>query len=315
MSLVAIFTPTVVVLTAVVVGGSWLLLKRQRPVLTCDNDLPTSNIPDVSSVDATVSLHLVSRLSPQEKELMTEAFLSARSLRWVSMIDDDGDDVDRSEVQKALKRHQTICQYILNCDFAFAERYGYIIVARRMRDTTVNTTNDTEGIDEEDDTDSLFLGAICLIPPYQRHSMFMLHLVRSCLSMGKPPIYGMGQEIKARFFACGQNMTVYQQVKKECADVSHWYVATLAVIPSAQGKGIGRILNQVAVNIAATDTANIKAGAIYLCCHNGNVPFYEKLGYECKRRYTLTPKTRGSGKPVTCPYNAMVYGYQPKTHQ
>ena len=124
--------------------------------------------------------------------------------------------------------------------------------------------------------------------------------MRTVVSLGKPPASDMGKEVEARFSAFGVTLEEHHAIMKDCKP--HWYVPNLAVAESAQGKGVGRILNHVAIAMANGEP-------LYLDCHDDNVAFYSKMGYEVKKNFIIMPKTESS---ASFPFNGMTHGYQPK---
>lgn len=91
----------------------------------------------------------------------------------------------------------------------------------------------------------------------------------------------------------------------------HWHIVNLGVAKSSQGKGVGRNLIKAALSlIKEHDTkcgAALPRGA-YLECHDGNVPFYKKMGFSQERRFAMqeTPPVKMS-EPYH--FNSMVYHF------
>lgn len=242
-----------------------------------NQDLP-SNIHDKSQKDQ-VSLSFVTKLTEKEREALTTAFLAGEDFRWVAVVDDDDKSLTADDA--ATQRHWEVTQYMTDCVVRFAELFGYVIVAR--------------------DNEGTYMGSVCIVPPYKSRRLFSLHFMRSVLPLGKPVPYKFGKEAGARFDAFNTCMKEHHHIMKDCEP--HWYVANLGVAKEAQGKGVGRILNQAAIAIAAGEP-------LYLDCLDSNVAFYEKMGYEHKKQYMMTPKTQN---PISLPFNGMVHGFKPKS--
>jgi GNAT superfamily N-acetyltransferase len=137
---------------------------------------------------------------------------------------------------------------------------------------------------------------VCLIPPYKSNSLFYAHFMRSVIPLGKPPPREMGEEVAARFDAFGdQTMKEHHGIMKDYGP--HWYVCNFGVSEAVQGQGVGRILNQTVFGIA-------NGAPVYLECHDENVNFYKKMGYDHQKRYLMTPKT----KTTPFAYNGFTYG-------
>lgn len=251
-----------------------------------NKDLSHKNIRGVTP-NGPVSLSVVDRLTKQERDALTTSFLAGGDFRWVAVVDKDYDKnvaVDDDEDHKAARqRHWDVTEYMVHCVLRFAELFGYIIVAR--------------------DEEGAFLGSVCIIPPFKRPRLFYLHFMRSVIPLGKPVPFKFGKEAGARFDAFGTCMDEHHHIMKDFGP--HWYVANLGVADGAQGKGVGRILNQAAVAVAGGEP-------MYLECLDSNVSFYEKMGYQHKKRYTITPKTP---KRVSFPFNGMVYSVPEENSQ
>jgi GNAT superfamily N-acetyltransferase len=59
----------------------------------------------------------------------------------------------------------------------------------------------------------------------------------------------------------------------------HWHIGNVGVAKTAQGKGVGSNLMKTALSVIKDhDTTTGKARRVYLECHDGNVPFYNKMG-------------------------------------
>jgi ribosomal protein S18 acetylase RimI-like enzyme len=114
--------------------------------------------------------------------------------------------------------------------------------------------------------------------------------------MGIPVPVKMGKDVAARFDSFMETATQHKELMK---GTPHWYVQVLGVSNDAQGKGVGRKLMNAAIAIAGETP-------LYLECHDGNVSFYKKMGYQQKRRFELAPK--GIEDVSTFYYNGMTYG-------
>ena len=82
-----------------------------------------------------------------------------------------------------------------------------------------------------------------------------------------------------------------EEMHKEWADMPHWYVAIMAVDPSAQGKGrCGTLMR------AVSRMADAEGVPCYLeCSGTRNRDIYAHLGYEQKRQYTVCVKDDETG--------------------
>jgi ribosomal protein S18 acetylase RimI-like enzyme len=253
-------------------------LGRQHNGLA-DKDLP-KNIKCKNEERQQVSLSLVTKLTDKERKALTEAFLDGEDVWWAAGA---GDNETSPADDDTKQRRWQMAHYNTECVLRFAEKFGYIVVAR-------------------DSEDGEYLGSLCIIPPYKSQKLFTLHVVCSVIPIDKPVLYRFGAESAARFEAFAMRTEEeHHHITKDCKP--HWYVANLGVAKTAQGKGIGGILNRAAIAIADGDP-------IYLECLDSNVAFYEKMGYEHMKRYMITPKTEN---PVLLPYNGMVHGFKPKS--
>jgi ribosomal protein S18 acetylase RimI-like enzyme len=214
-------------------------------------------------------IQVVSQLSKEERTTVKTAFLSGDDFAWMV-----GGKHFKTNLDE--KQHVEATFYMLECVLTFAERFGHILVSR--------------------DADGKFEGAIALIPPYTSPLLFTLHFYRSVIPMGIPVPVKMGKDVAARFDSFMETATQHKELMK---GTPHWYVQVLGVSTDAQGKGVGRKLMDAAIAIA-------RETPLYLECHDGNVSFYKKMGYQQKRRYELAPK--GIEDVSTFYYNGMTYG-------
>jgi GNAT superfamily N-acetyltransferase len=198
-------------------------------------------------------IHPVKVLSDEERLVFKKAFLAGDDFRWILA----GKDY-KANVDEELHRECTFSTLEYFC-LAFCERYGHLLVCR--------------------DNDGSFLGAVGLIPPYQHQAVNDLHYYRSFVSLGKPPVMSMGAGPAARSKAFEKVGTEHKKLMK---DIPHWFVLVVGVADVVQGKGVGTKLMEAAIALA---------GGVPMCldCHNGNVPFYEKVGFSVGKRFDIAP--------------------------
>jgi len=292
-------------------GISFFLLFRRQHARLKDEELPR-NIPGATENDA-VSLHSVSKLTSAERKLLVEAFLVGSDSKWLAGIDDHDNNADKDEGKNnqqsssstendtndressaVAQRQWKITEHILSCMISFAEHYGHVVVAR-------------------DKTKGTFLGSVSIIPPYKNHKLFLAHMERSLwhLKSKKPLPEEIGLLAAARWQAF--EVTTMREHDRIMDHQSHFYITNLGVAQNAQGQGVGRILSQVTIQIAA-------GTPLFLECHDGNLVFYEKMGYTCQQRYRvavppLTTSSSSLSEAEAESYNAVPYYYNAMTHQ
>lgn len=206
---------------------------------------------------------------PESEELKT-AFLEGDDFYW--MVDSDE------------KKHRILTFYMIECVIRVAQRYGYIVVQR-----------DTET--------GAYQGSVSIMPPGTPFWQGKLQFLASVTSMGRPPVDLWGGIIKERFYAFGQSTEEHHH--SVMATPEHWYIITVGVAPTAQGKGVGRnLLNTAIQTIENADP--VRRRPIYLECHDGNVPFYEKMGFNRERRFALNKSSKETNPYY---YNSMVYRF------
>mmetsp|Transcript_39150 Transcript_39150/g.75028 ORF Transcript_39150/g.75028 Transcript_39150/m.75028 type:complete len:272 (-) Transcript_39150:235-1050(-) len=263
-----------------VVGGAvvasavvflWIF-RRRAPRLT---DLQLHKYPGVPD-----DVHVVSKVPNDARDAIKSAFLAGSDFRWMT-IGGDGNLPELDEEGSQLgAMHKRLTRYMIECVMCVAERYGHVLTC----------------VDEEGST----IGALCIIPPYPSQWLFNLHFMRTVIPLGVPEPRSMGNEVNARFeaFLAGTE----SGHKSVMGESPHWYVVNLGVAPRSQGKKVGMKLIKTAIALAGDLP-------IYLECHDGNVAFYQKAGFEVARHLTLTPKARGSPGDTTFPYNVMTKGH------
>jgi GNAT superfamily N-acetyltransferase len=265
----------------------WFFTRRTAPPL-----LPSSVRAYLETVNGTDGVVIKPGvLTEAEREVMTDSFLKGPDFAWM-MREPDHETLDP-------RKHRDGTRYMLEVMFRFAQRYGYVLIARGNGDNTEHGT---------------FLGAVYLLPPYTRRWLYKLHFYRSVLPLGRPVPTTTHAAAAARFDVFCAALD-YHRHTVVCQDTPHWYVATVAVAPSAQGHGVGRKLLAVAQECAAHD-----AVPLFLDCHDGNVPFYEKMGMVSRVRYVLRPNHQGqrqsenvTEQPDDFYFHAMVH--EPKNTQ
>ena len=93
-----------------------------------------------------------------------------------------------------------------------------------------------------------------------------------------------------------------EEMHKEWANVPHWYVAVMAVDPSAQGQGRCAALMRAVSRMADADGL-----PCYLeCSGTRNRDIYAHLGYEQKKQYTLAVEGDEPGSEPFTEFFAMV---------
>ena len=222
----------------------------------------------VGVVDEGVSFEL-GDLNDDEMEELTVAFEKGEDFQRLHT--NENGELDAKQLHEGAR-------YLLNCFVNFTRRNGHIIVAR-------------------DKKNGAYLGSICLLPPYQQNWLKKLHFLASVIGYGRPPQKKMNSKLIADKLHAFDK--IVEENHHEVAPLPHWYVVNLGVVENAQGRGVGKALLSMAQSIAQQDGL-----VLYLECHNGNVAYYEKRGYQCRRRNTeMIPKSCPSDK---IGFNAMV---------
>jgi GNAT superfamily N-acetyltransferase len=128
-----------------------------------------------------------------------------------------------------------------------------------------------------------------------------------CYDGALPTVYAdskmraqMGAAINKRAF--NGLLPKTEEMHKEWADMPHWYVALMAVDPSAQGKGrCGTLMR------AVSRMADAEGVPCYLECSGArNRDIYAHLGYEQKRQYTVRVEDDEAGSVPFEEFFAMV---------
>jgi GNAT superfamily N-acetyltransferase len=123
----------------------------------------------------------------------------------------------------------------------------------------------------------------------------MAWMVQTGIRLGAPPLQD-DAGIAERFKSFGVTKDYHHKVM---GDKNHWWVATLAVAPAAQGKGVGTTLLK-----QAKAMADREGQSLYLECTDNNVSYYTHHGFQLRLRYFLEPESDISD---SYPMNAMVY--------
>lgn len=248
--------------TAAIVGG--VALAGTALIASLWN-LFRRRIPDLTQEDLlpdpTNDLKTVRKLTEEDKAGIREAFGKSPDFVWIlkdgdKLAEDDADDM------------ATTTSFLVDFIIHIGENYGHIIKSA--------------------DKDGNFQGAIILIPPVSTF-LFQAYTVAAMVHSGKPPsLIWDDADRKARFQAFDGDMKKYHhEVMHDCMD-DHWYVQLLGVAPSAQGKRVGTRLLQQAIHLAGDKP-------LFLDCHNGNVPYYEKYGFKVGKNY-LFEAPKGAAK-------------------
>jgi len=94
----------------------------------------------------------------------------------------------------------------------------------------------------------------------------------------------------ARFLSFGQSEQHHHEIMQDCLK-DHWHILNLGVAPS-----VGRCLLEQAIHLAGQKP-------LFLECHNENVSYYEKFGFQRKKNYDFqTPRDESKS---TFSFNAM----------
>ena len=233
----------------------WNLVWRREPYLSPKDLLNTNN--DLKHIN----LKVVRKISAAARQGIKDAFWKSPDFLWMIK----GSEAFTDDDIPALKDLMT---YLIEYVMCMGETYGHIIKSM--------------------DDDGNFQGCMILIPPTPAFRQ-KLQSIPPILHTGKPPssIWNHPGR-KARLNAFGQVDHHHHETMKDCMD-SHWYLLTLAVAPSAQGKKVGSRLLQQAFHLAG----NLP---IFLECHGGNVGYYEKHGFNLQKKYAFEP-----GEPYADP--------------
>ena len=264
----------------VLVLGTWNIFRRTTPHLS-NEDL----LHEDTAVAQDTKMQIVHKLSDEDRDELKKAFAKGEDFLWIYNLGQPlGDDSDDCSLDKEQYAQQV--SYMMEFLIQIAESFGHIIKC-----------TDKEGN---------YLGAICLMPPVH-HRLCRAYMMKTAITgLGQPPeIVRNDPERYARFSSFEQTLEHHEDVMKgEYAD-NHWYVQTLGVAVSAQGKRVGSRLLKQAVHLAGDLP-------IFLDCHDGNVAFYQKNGYQVKKRYRIQPKATSGSKQVVegFPFNGMVYHHK-----
>ena len=255
-----------------VVLGTWNVFRRRIPHFS-DEDL----LHEDFVVAQDTKMQIVHKLSDRDRDKLKKAFALGDDFLWIYNLGQPLDDSLDKE------RYAQQVSYMMEFIIQIAESYGHVM-----------TCTDKEGN---------YLGAMCLIPPVH-HMLYKAYMIKTAIAgLGQPPeVVRNDPERNARFAAFEQTLEHHEDVMKGKYADNHWYVQTLGVAVSAQGKRVGSRLLKQAVHLAGDVP-------IFLDCHDGNVAFYEKNGYQVKKRYTIQPKVPSSNKHDIegFPFNGMVY--------
>lgn len=248
-------------------GSIWNVFRRRIPDLTQD-DLLLHNDPVVHH-HADDDLRVVRKLTEGDKLGLKAAFCTSPHFIWLLKGD------DKLKGEEDFRKMASVTSYLMDFIIYLAENYGHII----------------KSVDE----DGNYQGSIVLIPPVTP-LLYKAYAFQAMMRIGKPPSClwdDAGR--RARFSAFSDIDRYHHDVMQDCID-DHWYVLNLGVAPSAQGKRVGTRLLQQAIHLAGDKP-------LFLNCHNGNVAYYEKYGFECSKNYAFeTPKGTSN---ATFYYNAM----------
>lgn len=195
---------------------------------------------DLQDVDAPLGMKLERVGDLTEAEALALKDAFVTSLEFQWMVEDTAKDAE------------AVTHNMIDYVIQFGTSYGHTIVCR-------------------DDNDE-YLGSMVLIPPYRFQWLFDLHFLRCAIPLGQPKAYSIGSSMaRERFDAFTNDTSAHHH--KTLGSSPHWYVMNLGVAKTAQGKGVGRLL--------MTTAKKLSGGLpIYLECHNDNVAFYKKQGFE-----------------------------------
>ena len=215
------------------------------------------------------NIEVVRHLDDEERTALMRAFLPGEDMRYMVAGKARDSEVDQTKLE-------SITSSLVGYFIAFCERYGHLLVCR--------------------DEHGTFLGAIGLIPPYASERLFTLHFYRTIIPLGLPSATRTDKDLAARFQAFAAMESMHKDLMK---GIPHWYVQVVGVSERAQGKGVGKKLIQTAIDLAG-------GMPMYLDCNNGNVRFYEKVGFAVGKKIEISPK--GIEDTSTLEMNGMTRG-------
>jgi len=231
-------------------------------------------IPDLTQddllEDPTNDLQVVRKLTEEDRAGMREAFKTSEDFIWILKDGDELQEEDADDMAAATS-------YLVDFMIWIGENYGYIIKSA--------------------DKDGKFQGAMIIFPPIPSFR-FTACMVAGLPKMGLPPsaIWNDAGR-KARLFAYADDAERYHhEAMKDCIN-DHWMLLLIGVAPSAQGKRVGTRLLQQVFHLAGDKP-------LYLDCHNGNVPYYEKNGFKCAKNYAFQP-AKDTSKSTLFYFNSM----------
>lgn len=212
---------------------------------------------------------IVKRVADNDIQVVVDAFSTSLDMVWTLQN-------DTSVPVKEPQKFQVLLTYMMTFIIRLTETYGHVIEYRS-------------------DTDGEFLGYICMVPVLSS-SLLTSWLLKTAITSGKPPLQD-DPGTAERFNAFGQTTDYHHEIMGSKS--RHWWVANLAVSPTAQSKGVGRKLLDQAKAIAKEGNQQL-----YLECTDKNTAYYAKNGFELRKRFFLDPKSEVSS---VYPMNAMVF--------
>ena len=272
------------------VGCYYYLFRPVRPKWTqaeLDEFVQSAQLPGDSLVWKVVN----GKLSNEQKQVIQRAFRKGPDFRWIAagkdmdeIIHDPKEHSDAS-LSILAKDHRDLVNYMIKCMLAFLENYSTAVIAAY------------------DATTDEFVGSMSLVPPeYTTRSkkwLYQVHFLSSVMKFGQPLPVKQGPGPAARFQAFDDGCTILKnKIIQEATSnnnntdstrtnstAPHWTVEVVAVADQAQGRGIGRQLLTLAKHVSTkTETP------MYLCCHQENLAFYQKMGFREASRHTMTPR-------------------------
>eukprot|EP00543_Licmophora_paradoxa_P006695 CAMPEP_0202443792 /NCGR_PEP_ID=MMETSP1360-20130828/2970_1 /ASSEMBLY_ACC=CAM_ASM_000848 /TAXON_ID=515479 /ORGANISM="Licmophora paradoxa, Strain CCMP2313" /LENGTH=264 /DNA_ID=CAMNT_0049059581 /DNA_START=145 /DNA_END=939 /DNA_ORIENTATION=+ len=254
---------------AIIVGG---IVLAGAAATGAVKNLLRRRIPDLAQddllPDPTNDLKVIRNFTEQDKAGLKAAFGDSPDFIWILK---DGAKLEKEDASDM----ESGTSYLMDFVFYLAENYGHII--------------------KSVDKGGNFQGSIVLVPPVTpfHYKAYTFAAMAHC---GKPPpaLWGDANR-KARFDAFADISGPHHEAMHDCLD-DHWYLLNLGVSPSAQGKRVGTRLLKQAIHLAGDKP-------LFLECHNGNAPYYEKYGFQCKKNYPFAAPEGTSRSPFY--YNAM----------
>lgn len=122
-------------------------------------------------------------------------------------------------------------------------------------------------------------------------------------TLGDSPAYKIGGSTERRYEAFEDFLdSNFDRVMKK---PDFWYIYHVDVARTEQGKGIGRNLMDIAKGFVVSQEDRYNTRQICVECHDGNVAFYEKMGFLHYDRVLVAADDIKNEKPLH--YNIMLW--------